>query len=312
MLVAACVTIFTLLTLFFIFAAETDADEGLFLYAGHLVYEGKLPYRDFQFPQMPLAPYVYGAPQLIFGHSLYVGRLTTALLLVTTFVVTVMSARLLAGPGSAIWIALLLGTNRWFVFFGTIIRTHPLVFLLIALSVYVCAKEIHVPRESEREKALLLILGTVLGGAVVLTRLPSIGFAAVLFVYTSFRTAQLGRRWIVLNVLAAGMVAGVAAAFAIAAGWDVFWFNNVGFHWLYHEEGIQAGSGPLRSGVWLLNAASLLRDLLDTHSRVFPIELFVIACAVVGYGWLAGRRSDATVERQTHQLMLAVALVLLV
>ena len=70
-------TCFALLILFFIFAAETGTDEGFYLVASKLVYQGKVLYRDFHYTQMPLLPYVYGVPQLIFGNSLYVGRLTS-------------------------------------------------------------------------------------------------------------------------------------------------------------------------------------------------------------------------------------------
>ena len=41
-----------------------NQDEGWYLYASRLVYEGRLPYRDFAFFQAPFLPYVYGLPQL--------------------------------------------------------------------------------------------------------------------------------------------------------------------------------------------------------------------------------------------------------
>jgi 4-amino-4-deoxy-L-arabinose transferase-like glycosyltransferase len=306
-LTAAFATYFAALTLFFFFAAEINADEGFYLIASRLVYEGKLPYRDFHYTQMPLLPYIYGLPQLVLGESLYVGRLTSVALLVAAFLVTVKVARRLAGTGSAIWIALLLGTNWWFIYLGTITKTHPLVYLLIALSVYVCAKEIDAPSEDARKRALLLILGTVLVGAAVLVRLPALGFAAVLFGYTSFRAAQIGRRWLALNVLAAAAVGGVAAAFALAVGWDVFWFNTVGFHWVSSGT-IEAGTGALRPVVWALNAGSRLRDLQGTYGSVFPIELLVLGFAVVVQTWRVQWRSGTPVEKHQSQLMLAVAL----
>ena len=37
-----------------------DADEGYFLYAARLVSEGRVPYRDFFYPQMPMLPYIWG------------------------------------------------------------------------------------------------------------------------------------------------------------------------------------------------------------------------------------------------------------
>ena len=301
--------IFALLILFFIFAGQINQDEGFYLLAGKLVYEGKLPYRDFHYTQMPLLPYVYGLPQLILGNSLYVGRFTSVFLLVMSFVVTVKVARLLAGAGSAVWIALLLGTNWWFIYLGTITKTHALVYVLIALSVYVCAKEIYLPQDDVKSKALLLILGTVLAGVAVLVRLPSVPFAAVAFGYTTFRLAQLGRRWVMLNTLALLVVGGVAAAFAAAAGWDVFLFNNVGSHWHARGEPIAVGGSRLVSFIWgALNTGSTIKALLGAYSSVFPIELLIISVAVVFHDWMARRRSSVNLQKQKSQLMLAVSL----
>jgi len=54
-------------------------DEGFYLLMSRLVYEGQVPYLDFHYTQTPLFPYIYGIPQLIWGNSIYVGRLTSIL-----------------------------------------------------------------------------------------------------------------------------------------------------------------------------------------------------------------------------------------
>src|SRR5262249_36163936 len=56
-----------------------DADEGIYLFNTRLVMEGKLPYHDFHYPQMPLLLYVYGAWLKIVGLSWYAGRALSAL-----------------------------------------------------------------------------------------------------------------------------------------------------------------------------------------------------------------------------------------
>ena len=38
---------------------DLNQDEGWYLYAARLVSEGKVPYRDFAYPQAPLMPYIY-------------------------------------------------------------------------------------------------------------------------------------------------------------------------------------------------------------------------------------------------------------
>lgn len=62
---------------FFLFYRTVNLDEGWYLWASKLVYEGKLLYRDFAYTQTPLLPYVYGLLQPLLGQGLYEGRLIT-------------------------------------------------------------------------------------------------------------------------------------------------------------------------------------------------------------------------------------------
>jgi hypothetical protein len=45
-----------------------DGDEGFYLMASRLVFESRIPYRDFFFTQMPLTPYLYGSWMLVTGY----------------------------------------------------------------------------------------------------------------------------------------------------------------------------------------------------------------------------------------------------
>lgn len=60
-----------------VFAAHgrPNIDEGMFLWAGRLVAEGSLPYRDFPFAQAPMLAYAYAAAPVWFGSALLGGRL---------------------------------------------------------------------------------------------------------------------------------------------------------------------------------------------------------------------------------------------
>jgi hypothetical protein len=93
------------LGLVFAFAAEAFTfasqgrsiiDEGVYLNAGRLLFEGALPYRDFPFSQAPGVAYVYGAAVHVFGPSVMVGRWVSLVLG-------------LLGFGAAVWIARALG-----------------------------------------------------------------------------------------------------------------------------------------------------------------------------------------------------------
>lgn len=65
--------------LYFVLYRKINLDEGWYLWASKLVYEGQLLYRDFAYTQTPLLPYVYGAWQLIAGEGVLAGRLLTSL-----------------------------------------------------------------------------------------------------------------------------------------------------------------------------------------------------------------------------------------
>jgi hypothetical protein len=75
--IAAGAELFLLSGFVFLFYGKLNMDESWYLYASKLVYQGRLPYRDFAFTQMPLLPYVYGLAQFMFGQGLLVGRATS-------------------------------------------------------------------------------------------------------------------------------------------------------------------------------------------------------------------------------------------
>src|SRR5258708_27183994 len=57
-----------------------DGDEGFYLMASRLVFEHRVPYRDFFFTQMPLLPYIYGLWMRAIGTSWVSARMLSGLL----------------------------------------------------------------------------------------------------------------------------------------------------------------------------------------------------------------------------------------
>jgi hypothetical protein len=76
-LCAVASLLFVIEAAFFLLFRNVNQDEGWYLWAAKLVFEGKVPYRDFAYSQTPLLPYVYGLSQWAFGQGLYLGRLTS-------------------------------------------------------------------------------------------------------------------------------------------------------------------------------------------------------------------------------------------
>ena len=95
--IAAGAEIFLLSGIVFLFYGKLNMDESWYLYASKLVYQGRLPYRDFAFTQMPLLPYIYGIPQFVFGQSLLIGRVTSLFFTLLSFLLALKVAHRYAG-----------------------------------------------------------------------------------------------------------------------------------------------------------------------------------------------------------------------
>lgn len=152
---------------------NSNRDEGWYLYASRLVYEGEIPYKDFPYFQMPLLPYIYGLPQLLFGPSLLVGRLTSFAFSLITVGVGLRLAQRMAGRTAALLFLALTFLNLDAMWTYTTTRTEPLVTPLVMLSLFFLLKE----RRSTTDLVLapsLLLWAT----AVRLTAAPA--FVAVL------------------------------------------------------------------------------------------------------------------------------------
>jgi hypothetical protein len=115
----------------FVVLGRVNGDEGWYLYASRLVYEGKLPYHDFAFTQTPLLPYVYGLPQLI-ARNLYLARACSVACTAAALVLLVRSTRKLAGPVAGMACAVLLATFPFGTYHLAIVKTYPLLGLGIA------------------------------------------------------------------------------------------------------------------------------------------------------------------------------------
>ena len=97
------ITLYVALSIVYLFWGQINDDEGWYLYASELVFAGDLPYRDFAFTQMPLLPYVYGLPQVLFSRSILVGRLTSVAFSIATLVLGLSLARRYAGEKGVAW-----------------------------------------------------------------------------------------------------------------------------------------------------------------------------------------------------------------
>ena len=114
-------------------------DEGVYLNAGRLLYEGQLPYRDFPFSQAPVVAYLYGAAVHLFGTSVVVGRSVSFVLGLLGLGAAIGIARLLAGRAGAAIVLLLSMVNLPALWIAGTVRTQSVSTPLTMLSVLALA-----------------------------------------------------------------------------------------------------------------------------------------------------------------------------
>lgn len=110
-------------------------DEGVYLNAGRLLFEGELPYRDFPFSQAPVVAYVYGAAVHLFGSSVMVGRSVSFVLGLAGFGAGIWIARRVAGRVAAGLVLALSMLNLPALWVAGTVRTQSLSTPLTMLSV---------------------------------------------------------------------------------------------------------------------------------------------------------------------------------
>ncbi len=202
-----------------IFYRQVNLDEGWYLGASQLVYEGRLLYRDFAFTQGPVLPYVYGAWMRIAGQSLYAHRALTAGLFLVAAWLSGRVARRLGGPPAAAFCLLTLVTSLYAVAHFAYVATYALAGCLLMAAVALITSPSR-PRALLATLCLCLAIGTRLSLAPVL--LP---FALYLIIARRARlTTTLAAAAVALATL--GLVYG---PFWLASG-EVMLYDLLGFH----------------------------------------------------------------------------------
>lgn len=122
--------------LYFVAYGNLNQDEGWYLYASKLVYEGQVPYLDFAYFQAALLPYIYGIPQLLFGSSILVGRLTSFILGLGVLYFSAKLAKKIAGTMATGIVLLIFCSTAFLVYTFSITKTEPLTSFLAVFSLY--------------------------------------------------------------------------------------------------------------------------------------------------------------------------------
>jgi hypothetical protein len=215
-----------------------DGDEGFYLMASRLVFEHKVPYRDFFFTQMPLLPYVYGLWMQVAGATWIAGRALSAIF--TTLL------------GAAMYVHVCRETGRWaaglvtavlFVFSTYIFGWLPAVktFALSSLLLFVAYAGI--ARYAAKYPKRVFALGGLLLGLSADARLYFAGLLPLLMLWIFIAPEIRERRMALLWLLGGFAIAVLPNLYFLAIAPDAYIFGNIGIHSVRSREGLIGGIG---------------------------------------------------------------------
>jgi hypothetical protein len=174
------ISVYAILGIYYVFFGQLNYDEGTEIYVSNLVYSGKIPYVDFMYTHGPVMPYIYGIPQLIFGSSMYVGRLTSLFFGVLTLILVAKTAERLTGKTGAVVALALMTFNLYAVHLLTSAKSYELTAFFMILSIFflVRNKNVGSPRDY-----MLSTISMSLAAGVRLSLLPMVIFLVLYIIY---------------------------------------------------------------------------------------------------------------------------------
>ena len=229
-------TLYFLLGLVFVFRSIVWTDESWYFGGSWLVANGNLPYRDFFVHHNPVFFYVYAIPQYFFGPNFIVGRLTSLLIMLLTFVLVWRLSRNWGGKTAAIITSGLLITNLYTIYYFTTFSYHVLQACLMILFFTVL---FGTQKDSIKYPLTTFLLCLVIG-----IRYP-IDFISCLLIlyliYIGYRNWK-NKKVILRSLLVAALTLGAILLPFIALAKDQFFFDTVTYPFgslgLYIEFGL--------------------------------------------------------------------------
>lgn len=272
---------------FWVVFRAVNLDEGWYLWAGQEVFQGRLLYRDFAYTQTPLLPYVYGPLQLLFGSSLYGGRIVTALLGLGAALLSMSTARRLAGPWAGFFALLILASTVLVATAYTFTATYGLASLLLAAAFYLAL------RLAPGSRCAALV-GVVLALAVAVRLSTAVVFLPLgLYVILSSP-----RRWRAALALAgaAGLTLALTLGPFLLASGEVMLYDILGFH------------TDRNTPQWHL---VMVQQKLWETARDLPVLVISYLAATATLAWRLARGGRAAWRAYSFEIALAASIFLL-
>ena len=237
--------------IFFILFRKVNLDEGWYLWASKLVYDGQQLYQDFAYTQTPLLPFVYGIFQQIFGQGLYQGRILSALFgassgaigawIVCRHVQRLWPNRNGVANGAAFFSVALFLTSFYTICYFVYTATYSLAaFLLVcAVGVIYLFPPQNNKRQTSEPRALFeemarYILATVFISCAIATRMSVVGALPALGLYLIATNRPQSRLGALRAIATIGITGIIAAAILLGPFWlrsgELMLYDIFGFH----------------------------------------------------------------------------------
>jgi 4-amino-4-deoxy-L-arabinose transferase-like glycosyltransferase len=261
-----------------------DGDEGYYATAARLVSQGRTPYLDFFYPQMPLLPYVYAPAFKVVGSSLANLRLLSVVLGVLSVFLwgLILRRRWPERPGFILAGLLLVAVNPYFLSWNVTVKTYALTNLAVFATLWAA------DRGLASHRGWWFLLAGAVAGLCVEVRLLYLPWAAATGLVLGWlglrgmtKEIRLGNMFFYLTGLVAALV---PAAVFLGRDADRFIFNNLRYHQLRFSTREAVGTADTPQVVLALQAVGKALFLN-------PFMLFQLVLVGFGIDW-ARRRPD--------------------
>ncbi len=293
----AAILLLLLIGSFAIAMVRENPNENMYVTAGFLLFQGKSLYADFAYLQTPVLPHVYGGLYQITGagHYLLKAKLLTWLL----WLLSIFLMHRIARP---------LTHDAWLAFALCVLfaLNHHMLRILWETSNYVLAMTLSLAaltmllraRRHDTKSGPLVASGA-LAALGVGTKLYYLAATAPLALVSCFvsRTGWRERLGRGLAPMTLGLLLGsIPVLYYLLRDPELFWFNNVQFHWLSSEWrelfGYERAMDPASKAAWILDEVLL---------RASSLALLGVGLGALGAAcWRPRHRDDARDEPEAR------------
>lgn len=256
-----------------------NQDEGWYLQAGKMVFDGKLPYKDFMYTQTPLLPYIYGWTVGISSGNLLFARLISVIFCTISLVVSFFASKSLFGRDASIISALIFMGSFQVIGNFLIVKTYSFGSLLLVFSVFFLAKY----RSSNNFVYIAVSLLCMAFAAMV-----RLSLALPYVIFSFYLLYDRALRWKILSVVLLGLILILLPI--------VFWGDKAQFGLFYVHSGGYGNDG-LSVVQWLWRIVYRKIQFFGSLSAGYTISYLVLftslICILMARGVYASLNSDA-------------------